>query len=298
MKRFVLILAALAVATPAFAASTQVDPAKYKPAGTSGHYYGRSDGVFQEATSKGIVSIDNSLPVMILGKSYDETFGYGASKGLASGTLAAWATASTTAGTVNMLDFGSGLRLLETALASNSAVPTMTASGLEINGGATSTYGVELVGGILGATGKPFVIGRDKAFKFCASAYTTTVAGHTYFYVGLRKSEPFQATYTSYASYAQIGHKAGTIYTNTESAGGGNTETSGVDTISDATTHAYCVLVSDAGVTTFTVDGTAPSTTQAYTFPSGTSVVPYVMQINSVTTSAHTYLTDWLVAYQ
>jgi hypothetical protein len=296
MKKFLFVLAALAVSS--VGQSAQVDPALYKATGATGHFYGRTDGLFQENTSKGLVTIENGYPARLVGVGYDETFAYGVSKGLASGTWAAWATASTTAGTVNMLDFGSGLRLMQVSLASGSAAPTMTASGLEINAGATNTYGVELVGGILGASGRPFVVGRDPAFKFCAKAYTTTVAGHTYFYAGFRKSEPFQATYTSYATYAQIGHKAGTIYTNTESAGGGNTETSGVDTISDATTHTFCALVSSAGVTTFTVDGTAPATTQAYTFPSGASIVPYVMTVESSTTSAHTYLTDWLVAYQ
>ena len=54
----------------AFAANTQVSPSAFKAAGKTGHFYGRSDGVFQEANSKAPYIIENGTAALAAGFGY------------------------------------------------------------------------------------------------------------------------------------------------------------------------------------------------------------------------------------
>ena len=74
MKSFLLVLAALAVSLPVSAGNTQVSAADYRVMGASGPYYGRSDGLFIDTTSKGPVIINNGTAADMFGKSYYEDF--------------------------------------------------------------------------------------------------------------------------------------------------------------------------------------------------------------------------------
>ena len=301
MKRILFVLAALAVSTPAFAGNTQVSSSGFAKMGATGPWYGRSDGLYSDVQSRGVQVINNGTPGKQIGKSFYEDFTKwgGAAFGLKSGTWAAWANASTTAGTANQLLLGDGLVLNQIPIASNSAASTMTASGLEIFGGATSTYGLETTGGVLGANGGPFVVGVDPDFKICAQIYQTTAAGLTYLFVGFRDAEQYNSTYTSYTDYAAVGMKGAgpTDYTSV-SVASANTETNGTDTITDGSTHTYCTLISAAGVASFTVDGSAPTVTQTPTMTKGMLVVPFIRSVQSATTTAHVYLKNLTVAYQ
>ena len=297
MKSFLLVLAALAVSLPVSAGNTQVSAADYRVMGASGPYYGRSDGLFIDTTSKGPVIINNGTAADMFGKSYYEDFTkWGTTTAISIFTQAGLATASTTAGTWNMITMGDGLKLAQTAIINSSAASTLTTSGLEVYAGGTNTYGLETIGGFMGATGRPFVIGTDPAFGFCAKLNHTTVADITSAYAGFRKVTPFNATLQSEVLYAAVGHKGATSYT-TSSLATSETETSGTDTLSDATTYEFCTLVSAAGVVTFTINGAAPTVTQAVTLTAGVQVIPFVRVIQAGS-NTHSYLKTWKVFYQ
>ena len=297
MKRFLLVLAALAVSLPVSAASTQVSSADYRVVGPTGPYYGRTDGVLIDTTSKGLVVINDGTLGGMLGKSYYEDFTkWATTTAISVFTQAGLATASTTAGTWNMISMGDGLKLAQTAIISSSAASTLTTSGLEVYAGGTNTYGLETIGGFMGATGHPFVVGTDPAFGFCAKLSHTTVADITSAYAGFRKVTPFSATLQSEVQYAAVGHKGATSYT-TSSLTSSETETSGTDTVADATTYEFCTLVSSAGVVTFTINGAAPTVTQAVTLTTGVEVIPFVRVIQAGS-NTHSYLKSWKVFYQ
>ena len=303
MKRILFVLAALtAFSTLALAASTQVDPAKYKPTGATGHYYGRSDGLFQEATSKGLVAINNGTWGQIVGPTFYEDFTkYNNTTSILnfiqySTTAPGLATASTTAGTWNLITMGDGTKFAQTAIITSSSASTLTTSGLETYAGGTNTYGLETISGFIGGSGRPFTVGVDPAFGFCAVLNHTTVADLTSAYAGFRKVTPFNATLQSEVMYAAVGHKGATGYTTT-SLSTSETETSSTDTVYDATDITLCTLVSDKGVTTFTINGAAPTVTQAFTFTSGTPVIPFVRDIQAGS-NTHSYLKSWKVFYQ
>ena len=298
MKRFLFVLAALAVSSPAFAGNTQVNPATYRATGASGHFYGRSDGLYEDLTSKSLVLINNGQPLLV-GKGFSESFVGTTALGFKCLLNGVGTAASTTAGALNSCTLGDGFNFGQWSDVSNSAVPTLvTSHGLEINAGATSTYGLEISTGYLGFTGAPFVVGVDPDFQACATLYVTTAAGVTGLYVGFRDPETFIPTFITYADYASIGLVgSGTkLETDTNIAGGGHTLTDSTQTISDATTHTYCVQIV-GGKTSFTFDGAAPTVTQTVTMTAGQALVPYIFTKQSATTSAHVYLTNWMASY-
>ena len=101
------------------------------------------------------------------------------------------------------------------------------------------------------------------------------------FVIGFRKSEANNATLASYTDYGVIGMNAGTSATNIvimdELNSGGQTITDTTDAWGgDGTAKTLRVLVSAAGVVTYTIDGAAPSVTNALTFDTPDVVVPFI----------------------
>jgi len=66
------------------------------------------------------------------------------------------------------------------------------------------------------------------------------------------------------------------------------TETDTTDNLADATTTTWEVLVSSAGVVTYKIDGSAPSTTAAFTFDDGDLVTPFMHHLATGATGAVT----------
>ena len=299
MRYFSLIFALLLASSPVLAGKTQANPAAYKAAGNTGAYYGRSDGIYQEVNSKGITVINNGTSGAVLGPSYRETFAYGATKGM---SQLAWGTGLTTAGLTTtvpaIMTFASGVRLMWASVVTETLFPITSATGLNIAGDLVNLDGLEIFGGVLGASGRPFVVGTDPAFYFCSRVVQNDVSGQTILRFGFRKVEPMNAVFADYNTYATIGPDAGTINISTELAAAGIATTSTTQTAADASTHKYCVKVGGTGVVTYTIDDAAPTVTAAVTLTSGISVIPFVHFVESADTATDTIdLTLWEVGY-
>jgi hypothetical protein len=106
------------------------------------------------------------------------------------------------------------------------------------------------------------------------------VSGGEPYMIGFRKTEANNATLSSYTDYALIGILAATSPTTstilTELNGGGQTATNTTDVWADGATHTLRVLVSGAGVVTYTIDGAPPSATAAFTFDNADVVAPII----------------------
>lgn len=281
MRRFLLVFASVLASATALAGNTQVSPSSYVKAPA---YYGRSDGLYQEVNSKGIVVINNGTSGAVIGPSYRETFAYGATKGM---SQLAWGTGLTTVGLTTtvpaIMTFASGVRLMWASVVTETLFPitAAAASGLNITGDLATSDGLEIFGGVLGGSGRPFVIGVDPAFYFCSTLTSNDVSGQTILRVGFRKVEPMNAVFANYLTYATIGPDAGTINISSELASAGIVTTDTTQTAADASTHKYCVHVSAAGAVTYTIDGAAPTVTAAVTLTSGISVIPFVHFVES-----------------
>jgi hypothetical protein len=296
MRRFLIVAAILTAGATALAGKTQVNPSQYVKAGG---YYGRSDGIYQETNSKGLVAINNGTSGAVIGPSYRETFAYGANKGM---SQLAWGTGLTSAGATTtvpvIMTFASGVRLMWAAVVTETLFPITSTTGLNIVGDLATSDGLEVFGGVLGGSGRPFVVGTDPAFYFCSTVAQNDVSGQTILRVGFRLVEAMNAVFANYTTYATIGPDAGTINISTELAGAGIVTTDTTQTAADASSHKYCVKVSSAGVVTYTIDGAAPTVTAAVTLTSGISVIPFVHFVESSDYATDTInLTLWEVGY-
>lgn len=298
MKRILFVLAAVAAipTAVALAGKTKVNSSSFVKADS---YYGRSDGLYQSTTAKGLVAIENGTSAMKIGPAIYEDFTvYGASKGF---SCLDWSDGSTCAGdstTVpQLLQFGDGLRLMSFPIGTATIPPVMTATGLDITGDLTNDEGFEVAGGVLGATGRPFVIGDDPAFYFCATVKITDVSGTDDLQVGFRTLEPFTAAFDDYNNAAAFSVISGTIYIETIDDNAATTSTSTTNTWADAASKKLCVNISGAGVVTYTIDGAAPTTTAAFTWDDGDAVIPFVRVLHDTDVAETTAISKWEVGY-
>jgi hypothetical protein len=299
--RTLAALAALALSVPALAANTQVSPSSFKAAGKTGHVYGRSDGVFQEATTKAPYVIENGTSAGPLAKGVYETFGYGDGKGVS--CLDAGTEAGTCAGNTalvpGLLRFGSGNSILFLPLLQQDIAPDMDATGLDISCDLTDNDGVELLGGgVGGASGKPYEVGADPAFYFCATIFIDDVSGVDDLHMGFREVEAATATFDNYTDLASIGVISGDITIETILNNVATVTTDTTDNFADDATKEFCIYVSSAGVVTYKVDDVAPTATAAYTLADGLLVAPFIHYLHATTSPDEIIISKWEVGYQ
>lgn len=302
MKRFsVVFFAAAAVVFTAGAVGagkTQVDQDAYRAAGKTGHVYKRSDGVFQEKNSHAPVIIENGQPASWPGVGYRETFAYGDGLGLTSLDTGTGGTCVGNTTTVPCLHtFGSGVKLIEFPVVTNTLPADMDAASLDIGGDQVADDGMEIAGGVLGASGRPFVVGDDPAFYFCATVTIADVSGTDDFHVGFRETDPFNAVFDNYTDLASIGCIAADMYIETILGNAATTSTDTTDACADATSYKFCTYVSGAGVVTYKVNGSAPTTTAAFTFADGTTVIPFAHYLQDTDLTGEVDVALWEVGY-
>jgi hypothetical protein len=300
-----IALAALVTLTAGavYAANTQVSPSAFKAAGRTGYVYGRSDGVFQEENSKAPYIIENGTAAKEAGFGYYESFTPGEYSTDPSVFLTvAGVVAAANAQELNIGYYGPHAFIFGQSTA-QTLRPAMTSIGLNIAADLVSAEAYEMFAGILGASGRPAVIGKDPAFYFCATAEINDASGASDWHVGWRSAEVTQVkAITSYLNYATIGIE-GTSNPNTIQIMTGNdgtdVTTDTTDTWADAASKKLCVNVSAAGVVTYTINDAAPTTTAAFTFDDGDAVIPFIASEHSGDAATDTFdITLWEVGYQ
>ena len=206
------------------------------------------------------------------------SFDEGASKGLALQALTQ-AAYSTTADAYNVITYGSPpvrFTFTTNTTATGTITPAATAVGIDLTGGSpgdndewTATWG-QIVG-----TGGPLIPGTTPAWEACVTLKIEDVSGtdgcwlavtSTGAHADLSSGDP------NYTSYAAIGAVSGAIYVSDHTTGGTDT----TNTWADAAQKEICILGTAASVITYTIDGVAPSATDAHTLGDG---VPHVMRV-------------------
>jgi hypothetical protein len=296
-------VAALLFSATAFASNTQVSPSSYKAAGRTGHVYGRSDGVYQEENTKAPYMIENGTAAKVAGFGYFESFTPGVYAAVPSAIhTIAGLVYSASAQQLDIGYFGPHAFIFAQATA-QTILPTMGSNGLDISGDEVNGESYEMFAGILGASGRPAVVGYDPAFYFCATVQTEDASGTNELKVGWRSATQTQsATYTDYLNYAWVGiHSTDTtdpapifVQTGNDDT---DTSTSTGNTLADATATELCTLVSAAGVVTYTINGTAPTTTAAMTFDDGDSLIPVIIVQQGSDVTATMEILSWEVGY-
>lgn len=233
---------------------------------------------------------------------FAESFGYGAAKGLA--ILQADGTPyDATAAVHNVMQFGSGNKIMCVPIVGQTIPPAMVATGLDIQGDQVDNDGFNFYSNNFLATGRPLVIGDDPAFYFKLIMEIALADGTDECHVGFRRAEAPNATIDNYLDMAALCIEAATspalLHIETILNGGGTTTTDTTDTLADATEVEFTILVSAAGVVTYLIDGAAPSATAAFTFDDGDPVIPFLdyLQANAAQTGAFV-IKHWEVGYQ
>lgn len=177
--------------------------------------------------------------------------------------------------------------------------PKISASGLDLGSmDATDNDGLELNHGVLSSQIPSFTIGTDAAFFLRARFSIADVSGTDDCAVGFRKVEANQANIDDYADMAVLNVISGDIKIETIVGGAATTTTDTTDNWADTETHELKILVSAAGVVTYQIDGSAPTTTAAFTFTDALNVMPFFYLLNATDLHGAIPLMEWECGYQ
>lgn len=183
-------------------------------------------------------------------------------------------------------------------------IPVMVAAGLDIRGVETNAIGTELFTHFVGATGRPFVIGRDPGFFLKASVTVEDISGAAVLIFGFRNAAVNNVTYTGYTDYVVIGvlTTAATAAIKIASELGGSgiagNPIDTTDTWADGATKIIEVRVNSAGVASFFINGVAPTVTTALgVFTDGIPVIPFIHFIQDTTIAGAITLNQYEVDY-
>lgn len=193
-----------------------------------------------------------------------------------------------TGGDVNLMYLQQGVLMEQFIIGTQTIIaPRMDANGLLVSLDLTAAEGAEYNFGAARTNSRhAFTIGTSPAFFFEVGLRINDMDGAAPYVIGFRKVEANNATMANYTDYAAIGMNAGTSPTNvvlmTELNAGGQVITNTTDAWGgDGTTNTLRVLVSAAGVVTYTINGSAPTATAAFTFDNTDVVVPYIHLLHS-----------------
>jgi len=288
-------LAALAItAGLQVAIAGQVSSATYK---TMGYKYADTHGYFQDSSDHWYQVSGDFARVAKESPTWTATFDDGDGEGLYTHSAAGLTTSTTL---TNLAYFEDGLVLAYEPLATQTLDIDMDASSLDIGGDQTADDGYELFSGTMGATGRPFVVGVDEAFQTCVTFSVEDISGTDDLHFGFRNVDAARGGFDDYLDAAALGCTAadGTIDIETIDGNAATTTTDTTDTLADATSTTWCVLVSDTGVVTYTIDGVAPTTTAAFTLDTGAMMVPFFRFLQDTALTGEVDITSWETKYQ
>lgn len=256
-----------------------------------------------------VVAVTGALEVSgAVKSSYLETFGEGAADAGITVFQSDGTVYDGTAGVINYIYTGNGNMFLWFPIVGQTLLPVMSATGLNIGADQTDNDGAEIFAGLMGASGRPIIVGTDPAVKFCASVTIADVSGTDDFHVGWRRPQNAAAsqtialaTFDDYVDLASIGivtaASPAAIQLETINDNAATTTTDTTDTVADGVNKKYCVFVSAAGAVTYTNDGAAPTTTAAYTFDDGDMIIPFIHYLHATTSPGAITITEWEVAF-
>lgn len=174
--------------------------------------------------------------------------------------------------------------------------PQRTAVGLDIGMDQTDNDGVELSQGILAGGKHAYTIGTDGPFKMRVKFKIEDVSGTDDCAIGFRKAAAYTANFDDYTDAATLNVISGDIKIETILNNAATTTTDTTDNWADAATHTLEVIVTDAGVVTYLIDGVAPTVTAAFTFDNGDVVVPFMFFLHASDVAGAVEIIEWEVS--
>ena len=175
--------------------------------------------------------------------------------------------------------------------------PRMDSTGLLVSLDLTDDEGAEYNWGVNSNSKHAYTIGTDPAFYLEWRFTLADVTGCDPVGIGFRKQEANNSTLESYTDFAWIGvsesDTTAVISLKTRLNSGSVTTTNTTDAWTDGQTHTLKVLVSAAGVVTYEIDGSAPSTTAAFTFDNADVVMPFFHGLHGTTSPGNWHM-QWV----
>lgn len=175
--------------------------------------------------------------------------------------------------------------------------PSLAAGGLNIGMDQTNNDGVEIGQGITTQSKSKFTIGTD-AFYMKVSINVADISGTDDCAIGFRTTEAYQAAIDNYNNMAVLNIIDANITIETIDDNAATTSTDTTDNAADGTTVELGVFVSAAGVVTYTIDGSAPTTTAAFTWDDGDTVVPFIYFLHSSDVAGAVLISNYEVGLQ
>ena len=208
-------------------------------------------------------------------------------------------------GDVNLMYLQDGCLMEQFIIGTQTIIaPRMSALGLNIELDNTNAEGVEYNFGARANAKHAFTIGTSPAFFFSATLTVEDLSGCGPLMVGFRKVEANNKVIIDYSDYFCAGINTATSITEVvlldELGGTGQTITNSttVWTGGDTGTTTIKVLVSAAGVCTYTIDGVAPAVTNAVTFTGADVVMPFIHFLNGADVAGEVDLTAMSCGFQ
>lgn len=185
-----------------------------------------------------------------------------------------------TTGNENVMVFGENIFEYHVLGTQTILAPSISASGLVADLDDTDNDGLEISQGITARSPAAFTVGTD-AFYLKVKFLIEDVSGTDDCAVGFRGDEAYQAAIDDYNDMAALNVISGAIYIETIDDNAATTSTDTTDTWGDGETKTLGVFVDTDGAVTYTIDGSAPSTTAAHSIDSGDVVVPFLYFLNA-----------------
>jgi hypothetical protein len=208
-------------------------------------------------------------------------------------------------GDVNLMYLQDGCIMEQFIIGTQTIIaPRMSANGLAIELDNTNAEGVEYNFGARNNAKHAYTIGTSAAFFVEATFTVADISGCAPLVVGFRKVEANNAVVANYTDYFAAGLNSATSATNVvlmdELNSGGQTLTDSTDawTGGDGGTTTIRVLVSASGVCTYTIDGGAPSATNAMTFDNADVVMPFIAFLNGADVAGEVALSTFKCGFQ
>ena len=222
--------------------------------------------------------IDNKIDDQITGKR--QVYNFGTPPMIDDYEHTAHALADGTAQDTVLHSYADGLNMTWSAVVAQAINrPAPTSTGINYAGDQTNNDGIELVYSCVTTKGREgvdrFTVGRQ-AFSAELEFSIATVAGTDVGNFGFRKVEALQADLHDYDEMAGLFPISGNISIQTVLNNAATVTTDTTADWADGEVHSLKVSVDKAGAVTYEIDGSAPSTTAAFSFDKGEVVTPFL----------------------